>query len=212
MNSLLATYIPLVDFIADIVGPNCEVILHDITRPESSVVAIRNGYISGRRIGSPLTAFGLELLERKLFTQQQAVVNYLSYTENHEKLRASTYFLKDPQGVLIGMLCVNIKMTGGDVAGAAAEALPYTGDETGAVEKLSTSFDDVIASAVRQITASYGTEPGRLSGPEKMTLIRQLRARGIFQIKGAVAQVAQVLNLSQSTIYRYLAAPERNGD
>ena len=205
MNSLLATYIPLVDFIADIIGPDCEVILHDITRPESSVVAIRNGYISGRQIGAPLTAFGLELLERKLHVQQHAVVNYLSYTDRHEKLRASTYFIRDQQGALLGMLCVNIKMSGGDTAGAAAEALSPAGNETGAVEKLSTSFNDVIESALRQLTASYGTEPERLSGAEKITLIQQLRARGIFQIKGAVAQVAQALNLSQSTVYRYLS-------
>lgn len=207
MKNLLETYIPLVDFIADIIGPHCEVILHDVTRPESSVVAIRNGYISGRQIGAPLTAFGLELLERKLYEQQHAVVNYLSYTDRNEKLRASTYFIKDQEGKLIGMLCVNVKMSEERTPDSTATEVIPQGVRNGEsiVEKLSTSFDDVIESTIREITARLGTEIDRMSVSEKITLVQQLRSRGIFQIKGAIAKVAQALKLSQSTVYRYLS-------
>ena len=58
-NNVLKTYIPLVDFIAGIVGPNCEVVLHDLSNDES-IVAIRNNHISGRK-GGPLTNLGLKL-------------------------------------------------------------------------------------------------------------------------------------------------------
>ncbi|KLU59423.1 YheO-like PAS domain protein [Peptococcaceae bacterium CEB3] len=107
-KELLNMYIPLVDFIADIIGSHCEVLLHDIVDVENSVIAIRNGYISGRYIGCPLTDLGLKLLENKAYSRQNAVVNYRSRTADGKKLISSTYYIKDDQGELIGMLCVNI--------------------------------------------------------------------------------------------------------
>ncbi|CAA7599539.1 dna-binding yheo uncharacterized bacteria similar hi0575 containing transcription regulator helix-turn-helix [Acididesulfobacillus acetoxydans] len=105
---LLNLYIPLVDFIADIIGSHCEVLLHDIVDVENSVIAIRNGYISGRYLGCPLTDLGLKLLENKAYLRQNAIVNYRSRTADGKKLISSTYYIKDDKGELIGMLCVNI--------------------------------------------------------------------------------------------------------
>ena len=35
-------------------GPNCEVVVHDLASndPETSIVAIENGHVSGRRVGA----------------------------------------------------------------------------------------------------------------------------------------------------------------
>lgn len=203
MKRLLETYIPLVDFIADIVGPHCEVILHDVTKPEHSVVAIRNGYISGRQIGSPLTAFGLKLMEEKIYENQSAVVNYLGCTDNNEKLRSSTYFIKDQKGNLIGMLCVNIKMSE-DSSQCTMTSNSINCDEN-IVEKLNTSFDNVIEDTVKQIAEEHSIYIDRMSMQEKITMVQKLRERGIFQIKGALSKVSQILKLSKSTIYRYLS-------
>lgn len=46
MNKKLEPYISLVDFLADYLGSNTEVVLHDMEDWEKSVVAIRNGHIS----------------------------------------------------------------------------------------------------------------------------------------------------------------------
>ena len=44
----LESYKVLVDFLADYLGENTEVVLHDLSDCQSSIVAIRNGDISGR--------------------------------------------------------------------------------------------------------------------------------------------------------------------
>ena len=54
MNELLKPYMPLVDFLADYLGSNAEVLLHDLTNLEHSIVKIRNGHISGRKEGTPV--------------------------------------------------------------------------------------------------------------------------------------------------------------
>ena len=45
----LERYIPMVTFISEICGKNYEVILHDVSDPENSVISIFNGHLSGRK-------------------------------------------------------------------------------------------------------------------------------------------------------------------
>ena len=51
MNPLLQTYFPLADIIAETFGEFCEVVVHDLSQPESSVVYVANGQVTGRKIG-----------------------------------------------------------------------------------------------------------------------------------------------------------------
>src|SRR5688572_22137566 len=45
---------PIVRMLGTMVGNHIEVVLHDMAKPESSIVAIANGHVSGRRIGNPI--------------------------------------------------------------------------------------------------------------------------------------------------------------
>lgn len=210
----LAMYIPLVDFIADIIGPHCEVLLHDIVDVENSVIAIRNGYISGRYVGCPLTDLGFKVLENVAYQRQNSLVNYRSKTDTGEKLISSTYYIKDEEDKLIGMLCVNILNQSGSFASRAfAEAqlsalFPQgkgaeEGDEI--AESLSSSLDGVVGSAIEKELEKCGVDAERLSPEEKNNIIQSLRCNGIFKIKGAISQVAMTLKISESTVYRYLS-------
>ncbi len=217
-EKLLETYIPLVDFIADIMGPQCEVLLHDIIHVQNSVIAIRNGYISGRQLGCPLTDLGFELLENKLYEKQTAIVNYLSRTAGGEKLRSSTYFIKDENSKLIGMLCVNLLISADNQAAkeltnkliqvlfANNQATPAVGnDDEIVVESLHTSIENVVDAAIEKTVEKYNIPVERMSIEEKMAFVQELNTKGIFKIKGAITKVASTLQTSESTIYRYLS-------
>ena len=52
---LIRRYSLLVEFLGRILGPDYEIVLHDLSRKQPSVIAIANGQISGRTIGAPLT-------------------------------------------------------------------------------------------------------------------------------------------------------------
>lgn len=47
--------------------------------------------------------------------------------------------------------------------------------------------------------------PKRMSAAEKMMLVKKLDEQEIFSTKGAIAQVADYLQVSEPTIYRYLS-------
>ncbi len=213
-KKLLNLYIPLVDFIADIIGSHCEVLLHDIVDVENSVIAIRNGYISGRSLGCPLTDLGFKLLENKAYLNQNAIVNYRSRTDSGENLISSTYYIKDEKGELIGMLCVNIlnspdhhinKMPAEFPLNALLSNVVQMDDNEEVTESLSTSLDSVVDDAVKKVMAKYKISAERMSIDEKCAIVQELRENGIFKIKGAITKVATTLKASESTIYRYLA-------
>ena len=53
-QELLEEYAALVPFLSDVLGKGCEVVLHDLSDPKHSIVAIANS-VSGRKIGDAMT-------------------------------------------------------------------------------------------------------------------------------------------------------------
>lgn len=213
-KKLLELYIPLVDFIADIIGSHCEVLLHDIVDVENSVIAIRNGYISGRYVGCPLTDLGFKLLENKTCLKNNALVNYRSRTDSGEKLISSTYYIKDESGTLIGMICVNILNSAENQVNKVLTEYPLNALFNNVIhmdvneevtESLSTSLNNIVDDAINKLIITHNISVVRMSSEEKSAIVQELRENGIFKIKGAITKVANSLKASESTIYRYLA-------
>jgi predicted transcriptional regulator YheO len=224
-SRLLEAYIPIVNFIADIIGTHCEVVLHDVTNPDKSVIAIRNGYISGRSLGCPLTDLGLKLMTMEDHLVRDSVVNYGGKTVNGDLLISSTHYIRNEKGTLLGMLCVNILsgyyspvsaqsgMVGTGLQSIETDALSVALKAAGAVvpnkepinESFSTSVDQIVVDAVNKLIVQCGVTIDRLSADEKNNIIQRLSEDGIFKVKGSVSKIASILGISESTVYRYLA-------
>ena len=96
MNPRLQGYVPLVNFIAEVVGPNCEVVLHDLSDLEHSVVAISDNRLTDRQIGSSITDFALRVLQNRCDREQDYVTNYAGQPRDDRRpLRSSTRFIQD---------------------------------------------------------------------------------------------------------------------
>lgn len=215
VNRVLEKYLPLVDFIAGIVGPNCEVVLHDCSNVDESIIAIRNNHISGRKVGGPLTNLGLKLLKEGNYKSENFLLNYPSKSPDGKDLRSSTYFIKDDEGKLIGMLCINIDLTGPLAAKDFIDAYikcdidksedhNESNNITNILENLSHSIDEIIHSTIKDTIKEQNIPPERLSTEEKIHVVSQLNEKGIFLLKGAVSSVAKILKVSENTVYRYL--------
>ncbi len=214
-NNVLKTYIPLVDFIAGIVGPNCEVVLHDLSNVDESIVAIRNNHISGRKVGGPLTNLGLKLLKEGSYKKEDFLLNYPGKSADARELRSSTYFIKNEKGELIGMLCINIDLTGALTAKKFIDGFikgniddSYKSTATGFFcnipENLSKSIDEIVYATAESTIKGLAIPLERLSPDEKIGIVQQLNDKGVFLLKGAVSSVARILKVSENTVYRYL--------
>ena len=107
MNKDLKLYIPLINFLATVLGNDTEVVLQDFTNGfDHSLVYIKNN-LSNREIGSPATDFVLDIVRNKIYIENDYLVNYRSRTHSGKNLYSSSYFIKDELNELVGMICIN---------------------------------------------------------------------------------------------------------
>ncbi len=99
-------YRVVVSFLGEALGPDYEVVLHDLTSEDGTIVAIVNNHISGRTEGAPLSNMALRFIQERMYEKQDYLAGYQGASQAKGRLRSSTMFIKD-NGQLIGMLCIN---------------------------------------------------------------------------------------------------------
>ncbi len=194
---LRARWGPVVDCIADLLGPNAEVVLHDVRRPERSVIMIRNGHITGRTLGAPLTDLGFFML-RESEKRIETLGVYYSRTEDGKVLKCNGANLRDSKGNIEAMLCVNIDVT--------ADAHNIRNGMERLTEHYRTDIEQVIDTMISEAVSQAA---GELSQEQKMELIRALESRGVFLARGAVKRVSTALNMAVPTVYKYIQRARR---
>lgn len=206
LHPILKGMIPLVDGIASTFGKNCEVVLHDIRNPQSSVIAIANGHITGRSIGSPMTEYGLATLRKGQF--DKPIVNYRKKTKEGKLLKSSSLFIKDEKGKLIGFLCINYDISELTIARNIINDFTNIMEDADFDEDSGESFgstvNEMLSSIVNKTLESVGKPVAFISKEEKVNIVQTLDQKGVFLIKGAIDYVAKVLCVSRYTVYNYL--------
>lgn len=229
-DQILHQYKVLVDFLGHTLGSGYEIVLHDARTPEAGIIAIANGEISGRGIGSPMTDKALRFAEREEYQRSDYLVNYAGRIPNGKLVRSSTMFIKGSGGNLIGMLCVNFDdsryqdlakrlsalIHPKDYSLDRLEADAFSGAEAGEsaakdAEQFHSTPDELIESIFHKATEKYEVSLDRLTQDERIEIIRQLKDNGLFQLKGAIPYVAERLFCSTASVYRYIGKIGREG-
>ena len=104
-------YIPLVEFLGQAMGPNAEIVLHDLDVPDKSIIAIANGHISGRQVGGPVTDFALWFMKQGDASKVPMMTGYRAVNAEGRICRSSSYFIRDEDRDMRGMLCINVDIT-----------------------------------------------------------------------------------------------------
>lgn len=207
MHPLVRALLPLVKGLSVALGPDCEVVLHDVSDPGHSVVAIENGSISGRKVGDPITDYGLFSLKSAATAEVDYVSNFLARTKDGRRMRCNTLFLRDDGGSIVGYLCINCDMTRAEMAKGLLEHLttiasPVYSEHFG--DGVAPAGDDLLQRNLRLIPELLGKPFHLLNRLERLEAIRQLEEKGFFLLKGSVEAFAQEAGVSVFTVYRYL--------
>lgn len=211
----LQDYIPLVTLLGQALGPNCEVVLHDLTDPNNAIIAIANGHISQRKVGGPTTDLALKVLKDGLNEGKDFITNYHAQIKNNNLCRSSSFFIRDENNNITGVLCINQDITNFVVARRLLDDLirceeqpqPPERTESDVVdifENLHSSLDDVLTAVIDNVLNEYEVPPDRMSLEEKVGAVKQLNDSGLFLLKGGVSELARRMHISEPTVYRYL--------
>lgn len=205
LNPIIQSYIPLVKGISATFGSRCEVVLHDFTDLQHSIVAIENGHVTGRSSGSPMTESSLKLVQNEKVDED--IINYTGKSADGRVLKSTTVFIKDEHQKVIGCFCINFDIT--ELVGARS----VLND----IMKISEDFQErpndaknlnvvsvVLTDLVKETLDEVGKPIIYLSKDDKVMMVDRLDQKGAFLIKGAIDYVANVLCVSRYTIYNYL--------
>jgi len=211
VNKYLKLFTPLVDALAATFGQNCEVVLHDLSNPKKSVIKIANGQITGRKIGGPITDLGLRLLEKgKNQTNVDALIGYRTKTPKGVELKSTTVLIRDSNGKIVGCLCINLDITPYTTAKIFLDEMCKTShiedesNKNGFPEKFESDVDVLINDLISQALKKVGKPLAYMDKGNKLQVIRDLKGKGIFSIKGSAKKVSKELNVALPTIYKYL--------
>jgi predicted transcriptional regulator YheO len=198
----------LVDFLGKACGETCEVVLQDLRPGKMCIVAIANGQISGRSIGAPLTDLALRLIKGGAWRTSDYICNYEGKTRDNRILHSSTFFIKNGEK-LLGMLSVNIdvsKYTQLSESILRLVGLSGFSSPSPAIEVQTENFYENMEETIKSVLNELGAweSKGRLTQEERLLIIERLMDRGIFLLRGSVSSVAQKLQCSDASLYRYI--------
>lgn len=202
MNQLLKTYFPIADMLAETFGEDCEVVIHDLEQPDSSVVYVANGTVTNRRKGQSFDHLVRNVLLSKNFRDDR-VTNYLFETEDGKKIKSSSVLIRNAEQEVIGMLCLNYNITA--YVAAQSKLAAFLDAEDTEPEKERAVGQDVMAVIDELIANIIGTaDVKNLTRKRGVEIVKFMDEKGIFLVKGAIDKVAALMGVSKVTIYSYL--------
>lgn len=204
----LQQFVPTAKMIASTFGNNCEVVLHDLSVPQHSVVFVCNNTVTGRTIGQSFDHLIKDvLLSANLSDDYRS--NYTFITEDGKKIKSSTSLIRNAQGRVIGALCINYDIT-------MFESLQNTMEEFLAISPTAGGARDNVVSSVSQVLDDLigsilnSVEVDKMTKRERLEIISFMEEKGVFLVKGSVEKVAAEMNISSVTVYGYLDEVRKN--
>src|SRR5574344_1036853 len=186
----------LIDFLSKVLDKEYELILFSFkrNRKDGEIVVIRNGYISGRKLGDGMLPEGKQALSSRAFRYSNSVINYAVCAANGNRLACSALVLGNNPEQPDGILCINkviaadymfapsldsmeelkqlyepflVGTRNSDVAVAASGILPV-GKEAAPLNNA--SLRNKLVSALIQVTGTASKDPKELSVEERISV------------------------------------------
>lgn len=193
--------------IAEMFGSTCETLVHDMSLPSHPILSIYNGHVSGRSVGSTMDIMGgSRMLDEEAMVSDQ--VNLLATTPSGQQVKSSTFHLiGEDYNLALGinfdfssLVYANRILV--DLMSAQADlqsALWQSGDS----RQLEEIFEECLSSVGKPVTA--------LTKTDRIKVVALLAQKDAFSFKKAVPFVAQRLQVSRYTVYKYLGELAQEG-
>ncbi len=198
-HSLLNQIETIAKGLSDTFSPFCEVVVHDLTHPEHSILAIHNN-LSGREVGEPTTEMGLARIASPDFPS--VVANYANQFADGRPVKSTSIGIKDTSGQYVAALCLNIDMT--LFRGMQSALAQFTAVDSAPVEEhLEPSGLETIRQRIDRFAAQRATTARALSPDDRKAVMQALRSEGLLELRKSMDTVAQHLGISRATAYLY---------
>ena len=198
-------------------GSKCEVVVHDLESkdPNSTIVAIENGEVSGRKLGDGPSNVVLKALNSDP-EQLHDKLAYLTKTEDGKVLRSSTIFYRNEAGKPIAVLGINYDTS---LLWAIQDALhDFNNHEdeepVAATATIPHNVTDLLDELIDESMRITGKPVALMTKEDKVKAIGYLNDAGAFLITTSGQKVCNYFGISKYTLYSYMdeAKSAREGE
>ena len=201
----LISYTVIADMIAASIGEECEVIIHDLSTPQNSVVHVANGYITNRQVGQSFEHLVKDVLLSKNFINDSNA-NYHFVADNGNNIKSSTCLIRDDDSVVIGALCINIRIDNflkmKDFLSDFTNDNQHDKAPSSSIVETFGHVTEVIDKLIEKTIDN--ADLGKITKVESIRILTFFHHKGIFLIKGSIDKVATKLGISRVTVYSHL--------
>lgn len=200
----LTRFFPIADAVTALFRPHVEVVIHDLS---SNTVAYIANPISRRRVGDSSTSDRFE----EAVLEQDVIGPYRKVNRDGRNLRSSTAVLRDDNGHVVAMMCINFDVSTLEQIGEQVASLAFL---PGSLEPHAPFFHDNWRQALERAIRNFETRAGvaaPLMDPDtRRQLIGELDAVGLLSVRNAPAVVAERMSMSRAGLYSYLKNVRQN--
>ncbi|MCT7304979.1 helix-turn-helix transcriptional regulator [Ralstonia sp. 22086] len=192
----------IVEALGNTLAPLVEVVLHDLTDPDHSVVAIANN-LSGRQVGDAVTELGLARLADPDFPE--VIENYANRFPDGRPAKSTSIGLKNSRGDYVAAICLNMDVSMlGAMTASLTKLMRIDVAAPPVPESLGSRRVEDVRIALEQFAAARNTTPMAMTLDQRREAMRELAASGLLNLRRALTEVAQTLGVARSTVYTYL--------
>lgn len=192
--------------IANTFGSNCETLIQDMSKPTHPILVIYNGHVSGRSVGSEMDIYGREgEFDETVFSGKDYIDN-LVRTKDGRLIKSSTFsYIGADYHYALG---INFDFTSLSIASNVLNEFTSVGTELD---------DEISGNAIVQIEDAFekcltlvGIPINKMDKSDRLYLVSLLDQMNAFNYQRSVPYVANKLNVSRNTIYKYLKEIEES--
>jgi predicted transcriptional regulator YheO len=195
---LLSQIKQVAEGLAQTFAPFTEVVVHDLLDPQHAVLAIHNN-LSGRKVGQPATELGLARIMDPAY--EQIIANYPNQFADGRQVKSTSIGIKDSKGDYIAALCMNVDLTLFRGFQNVLSRFMAVEGATPARESLDPASADLIRARIDEFAARMASTPRTLKPEERRSLLKELKAAGLLEVRRAMDTIAVHLGVSRATVY-----------
>ena len=203
-QDILIHYIKVGEIVAEMFSPYLEVIVHDLTNPNQSIIAIFNSHITGRKIGDGTSDIGYKKLSNEL---PDKIVNYSNKSPAGVELKSSSLTIRNDDNKIIGSMGFNFDLSHFvnmrefiDLFSKSVEMEELPKKE----EFFMWSIKTEIQQALNKYLMINKLQSKVLTRDDKLKVISYMKNKGYISKKGAKTIISELLAISRPTLYKYL--------
>ena len=183
--------------VACMFGNSCETVIHDMDNKRKSIIGIYHGEVTKRNVGDSLSTLGVK--EVDYFLEGKDLNNCLGKMKDGRLLKSSTFHLRgEDYHYAFG---INYDYTHLALAKASLEDLTAVGQP---IEEALYSSGNLQQDIFDECLKIIGKPVALLTREDRIKMIELLMERGAFNFTKGIPIIAEKLNMSRYTIYKYL--------